>query len=287
MRDVTLLLRCLSVLTCVALAGCSSAASDAAPDRSPSSAPSSAAAPPPTAPVAGGGTSLALGDSVAAGVGADAPRTDGYVPVLARLLERQPACSGASVVCRLRVVDLAVPGATTATLLREQLPRALDLLAEGSDVRLVTVTVGGNDVFLPVVQACTRSVQDPACPRAVRASLAQVDAGVDELLRRLTDAAGDAPVAVMAYYNPLPACHLAALAPLAEQVLEGTGDQQGLNDVLRERAEEHGAVLVETADRLSPPDDFVGGQDCLHPSTSGHARIAQAFLDAVGARVGP
>jgi lysophospholipase L1-like esterase len=29
------------------------------------------------------------------------------------------------------------------------------------------------------------------------------------------------------------------------------------------------------------PDDFVGGLDCLHPSTSGHARIAEAFADAV------
>lgn len=275
MRQVTLLLRCLLALTCAALAGCSSAAPDAAP-----SGPTSPAASPPSSPAglphAAGGTYLALGDSVAAGVGAAASDTQGYVPVLARLLaDRVP----------LRVHNLAVSGATTTSLLRDQLPGALDVLAD-ADVRLVTVTVGGNDVFLPIVQACSRSVQDPACPRAVRAALEQVDAGVDELLRRITDAAGPAvPVAVMAYYDPLPACRLAALAPLAEQVLEGTADSQGLNDVLRTRAEEHGAVVVETADRLVPPGDFVGGVDCLHPSTSGHARIAEAFLDAVGRRV--
>ena len=289
MPDVTLLLRCLAVLTCAALAACSSTAPGAASSRrstgSPSAAPSSAAPPSVLPPDAGPGTYLALGDSVAAGVGADVPRTEGYVPVLARLLERRPPCGGPPDACRLRVVDLSVPGATTASLLRGQLPRALELLRNDSGVRLVTVTVGGNDVFLPVVQACGRSVQDPGCPRAVRASLAQVDAGVDELLRRLTDAAGSTPVAVMAYYDPLPACRLAALSPLAQQVLEGTGGEQGLNDILRERAAQHGAVVVETAQRLTPPRDFVGGLDCLHPSTSGHARIAQAFLDAVGGRV--
>jgi lysophospholipase L1-like esterase len=179
-----------------------------------------------------------------------------------------------------------VPGATTATLLREQLPVALEELSSGSDVRLVTVTVGGNDVFVPVVQACGRSVQDPACPQAVRTAVSQVDAGVDELLGRLADAAGPGTtVAVMAYYDPLPACRLAPLAPLAEQVLEGTAQQPGLNDALRARAAEHGALVVETADRLTPPGDFVGGLDCLHPSTSGHARIAQAFADVVAERV--
>jgi len=218
-------------------------------------------------------TYLALGDSVAAGVGATSPETEGYVPVLARLLsDRIP----------LSARDLAVPGATTATLLREQLPVALGVLAGDSAVRLVTVTVGGNDVFVPVVQACGRSVEDPACPQAVRASVEQVDAGVDELLRRLAQAAGPrTTIAVMAYYDPLPACRLAPLAPLAEQVLEGTGQQQGLNDVLRTRAVQHGGVVVETAGRLTPPGDFVGGLDCLHPSSSGHARIASAFFDAV------
>jgi lysophospholipase L1-like esterase len=274
--DVTAPLRCLVALTCAALVGCSSSPADpeAAPSRSPSPSPSAPAPPPPAsvAPPTGTGTYLALGDSVAAGVGAVAPETEGYVPVLARSLPEPPA-----------VRDLAVPGATTASLLQEQVPRALAVLAGGEDVRLVTVTVGGNDVFLPVVQSCARSVEDPACPRAVRRALQQVDTGVDEVLQRLTAAAGPGtPVAVMTYYDPLPACRLAPLSPLAEQVLEGTDGQQGLNDVLRARAQEHGAVVVETAERLRPPEDFVGGLDCLHPSTSGHAKIAQAFLDAVG-----
>ena len=284
---MTLLTRCLAVLTCAALAACSSSSAPDAAPASPSPSPSAVApGPSPSLSAQGpGGTHLALGDSVAAGVGADDPATSGYVPVLARRLAGRPACAAEPAACRLGVADLAVPGATTSSVLREQLPRALELLGSGSDVRLVTVTVGGNDVFVPVVRACARSVQDPECPRAVRASLALVDEGLDELLGRLAAAAAGTPVAVMTYYDPLPACRLAPLSPLAQQVLEGTAGEQGLNDVLRARAAEHGAVVVETGERLTPPDDFVGGLDCLHPSTSGHAEIAQAFLDAVGGRV--
>jgi hypothetical protein len=51
----------------------------------------------------------------------------------------------------------------------------------------------------------------------------------------------------MTYYNPLPACPLAALAPLADLVLEGGGPvTAGLNDIIRQRAAAVGAVVVET-----------------------------------------
>ena len=234
-----------------------------------------------------GSTYLALGDSVAAGIGASDPGGGGYVPVLAGLLEQRLGCDdGDSPSCPVTVRQLAVPGATTATLLRDQLPRALELLEEQPDVRLVTLTVGGNDVFRPVLQACAGAPDAPACTDAVTGSLREVDRGVDEVLAGLTAAAPEGTtVAVMTYDNPVAACRLAPLAPLAEQVLEGADERPGLNDVLRARAQEHGAVLVETAGLLSAPDDFVGGQDCLHPSATGHERIARAFLDAVDEEV--
>lgn len=260
------------------LSACSSAGSDAAAGPSPSAPPPRADAP---------STYLALGDSVAAGVGAAAPSTSGYVPVLTELLGDRLGCDGARPPgCPVRLRNLSVAGATTTTLLRDQLPRALALLEGDADVRLVTLTIGGNDVFLPVVRSCAASVEDPACGQAVRDALRRVEAGVDEILGALTSAVGPGTtVALMAYYDPLPACRLAELQPLAEQVLEGTGPEPGLNDVLRAQAADHGATVVETADRLTPPGDFVGGLDCLHPSTSGHARIAEAFADTVGQQV--
>ena len=262
------------------LLGCSTSGegSTARPSAEPSASVTPTATSPPSAAV--DPTYLALGDSVAAGIGADADR--GYVPVLAGLLSDRLGCdAGAPAGCPVEVRNLAVPGATTATLLRDQLPPALQVLRQGGDVRLITVTIGGNDVFAPILQACARTPEAPSCAEAVRAAIRDVDQGVDRLLADLAAASGPGTtVAVMTYYDSLPACRLAPLQPLAEQVLEGTAAEDGLNDVLRARAAEHGAVVVETAERLTAPQDFVGGLDCLHPSSSGHARIAEAFADA-------
>lgn len=248
-----ILTRLPAALLLLGLLGCTGAAPQAAP--APSAAPT---------------TLLALGDSVAAGVGAPS-RDAGYPALLRDRLARE--CD-----CEVRLEDLAVSGATTSTVLRDQLPRAREVLARG-DVSLVTLTAGGNDVFGPVVGACFSDPAAPACRSTAVQAVAATDRGLDQVLGAL--AATDVPVAVMTYYDPLPACRLAALSPLARQVLEGDGDQQGLNDVVRARAAEHGAVLVETAERLEVPDDFVGGNDCLHPSGSGHAALAEAFADAV------
>ncbi len=261
------------------LAGCTSSADPPSP-----SSDRGAAGPSPTptpTPAAGPSTYVALGDSVAAGVGAATP-SGGYVPLLRARLAEQLGCGRSPAPgCPLELADLAVSGATTATLLRDQLPQALRLLEGGADVRLVTVTVGGNDVFGPVLQACAVAPQDPACRTQVAAAVDGVGVAVGRVLDELGAASDGVPVAVMTYYDPLPACRLAPLQPLAEQVLEGVGDQQGLNDALRAAAREHDAVVVETADRLRVPQDFVGGLDCLHPSASGHERIAQAFAEAL------
>ncbi len=277
--------RLLALATGLVLLGCSSggggtAQPSAAPSGTPTGTPSASAAP--SSPGGDAPAYLALGDSVAAGTGADDPAR-GYVPVLAGLLSDRLGCGDASAPgCPATVRNLAVPGATTETLLRDQLPAALTVLRSGGPVRLVTVTIGGNDVFGRVLQACARSPEAPSCAQAAQAAVGDVDENVDRLLAELARATGPGTtVAVMTYYDPLPACRLAPLQPLAEQVLEGTAAQDGLNDVLRARAAEHGAVAVETGRRLTAPQDFVGGLDCLHPSTSGHARIAEAFLEAV------
>ncbi|MGJ7441620.1 SGNH/GDSL hydrolase family protein [Aquipuribacter sp. MA13-6] len=84
---------------------------------------------------------LALGDSLSQGIGSSSPATS-FVSVLAGdLAERTGE--------RVRVVNLSVTGATTAELVRDQLPRFVELLAEleadGVPVGLVTVCIGAND----------------------------------------------------------------------------------------------------------------------------------------------
>ena len=76
---------------------------------------------------------LALGDSVANGIGASRPQ-NGYVGLIVHHIEeaaRRP----------VHVINLSVTGATTADVLREQLPRI-----HGLHPDLVTLDVGANDI---------------------------------------------------------------------------------------------------------------------------------------------
>jgi lysophospholipase L1-like esterase len=234
-------------------------------------------------------TVLALGDSVAAGVGASPAAENGYVGRLVARLADDRGCERTDPGC-VALVDLAVPGATTRSLVATQLPRALDAL-QGRDpdvdprsVGVVTLTVGGNDVYAPLLRACSGSPDSSQCLSAVQERLTAADEGLEQILTEIRQAAGpETSVAVMTYYNPLPACIRSALAPLADLVLEGgEGVTRGLNDALRERAAQVDGVVVETGPLLGV-DDFVGGVDCLHPAGSGHAIIADAFADALSA----
>ena len=233
---------------------------------------------------------LALGDSVAAGVGATPGQ--GYVQLLNRALTAGRECGGGTAAgCRLELVDLSVPGATTGTLVAGQLPAAVELIAARratptpvDDVRLVTLDIGGNDVFTPVITACAADATAPACAATIAERLSLVAANYDRILSALRAAAGpDTRIVVMAYYNPLPACRLAALAPLAQLVLEGGGPvPAGLNDVIRAAAARYGVAVAETAP-LVGTEDLVGGTDCLHPDDSGHADVVAAFAAVIDA----
>ncbi len=237
-------------------------------------------------------TYLALGDSVAAGVGATRPEV-GYVSRVADALRSARRCGDDQASSCLReAINLSVSGATTTTLIERQLPAAAALLQErngnGSaedDVRLVTLTIGGNDLFQPVIAAC-QDPTAPLCASTVAARLQQVATNSAVILGRLRAAAGkDTTLAVTTYYNGLtaPGCPAAALSGLAQVVLEGgPGVPAGLNDILRQAARASGAVVVETAAVVQPAEIR---PDCLHPTDQGHADIAGAVTDRVLAAV--
>ena len=235
-------------------------------------------------------TYVALGDSVAAGVGA-APDGIGYVELLAADLADARNCGqGQALGCRLELQNRSIGGATTTSLIANQLPGTLALLAERNgnatpvdDVRLITITIGGNDVFNPVIAACAAGVT-PTCQQTIVSRLSLVSSNYATILGQLREAAGPATtIAVMTYYNPLPACRYAALAPLADLVLEGGGGlPAGLNDVIRQQAAAVGALVVDTGPVVDPTEVQ---PDCLHPKATGHADIADAFFDVVSPSV--
>lgn|GEM_PF-830688 len=208
----------------------------------------------------------------------------------------------------LGLVNLARPGipggpggVTTATVLEpgDQLDQAVALIASRhrdrsprDDVQVVTVSVGGNDLYGPAVQGCVLTTD--TCVATLEATFAGFAERYDRILRTLREAAGpDTLILTMTYYNPLPYCFLGAADPAGAKaagdvILEG-GElapgvvvPRGFNDVLREVAGRHDVTVVE-AFGLLDGDDLVGGTDCTHPDGTGHRTLAKAFTAALPA----
>lgn len=233
---------------------------------------------------------LGVGDSVAYGFGVKRPDQHGYMAVLSRWAHSVDCRDGEAAACpHLELVNMSVPGATSSTLMSEQLPGALALISQrngdddpGNDVEIITLDIGGNDLFNPVINACAGGVT-PECVDVVTNGMTTFAANLGVILGSLRSAAGpDTRIVIMTYYNPLGACFLSDLAPLADLVLEGGGPLPlGLNDVIRSTAAATGVEVAETYGKLDN-DDFVGGQDCLHPDKSGYHEIARAFDEILG-----
>lgn len=274
---------------------------------------------------------LALGDSLAAGQQSFPPtgtfestvrqwKARGFVAQFHETLRDELDCrddtpSGRERAgCpRLQVVNLSrtgIPGGpggvTTTTVLAEgdQLDRAVAIITERNtnasprdDVEVVSLTVGGNDIFAPAIGACVLS-PDPAttCVPALQATFLPVGMRLNQILAELRAAAGpDVLIMTTTYYNPLPFCDLGASDParataLGDWILEGgtlpgplaaLGPlDQGFNDVVRAVSAQHGAVVADTYGTVGA-GDFVGGSDCTHPNASGHAKIADVFAAAL------
>ena len=236
---------------------------------------------------------LALGDSWAGGMLDH--EWSGYVNRLQDDLRLQAKCPGSDgAPCRdLEVRNIAQGNATTASVLGGQLQAAVGLLRDrngdrdpANDVVVTTVTVGGLDVFQPVLTACSGAVTD-ACRSTIARVFAEYEANMTQILSALRSAAGaDAEIVVTAYDNPIPYCYLSGLGGRAAAVLEGgvaLDTLEGLNDITRRVAADYRAKVAETFGKLGAAD-WEGGTDCLHPDASGHEKIASAFAKALGVR---
>jgi lysophospholipase L1-like esterase len=248
-------------------------------------APAAAAKPatPPGLPV-----QLSLGDSWGSGVGA--PAGEGYVDQLHDLLRDRLDClparsANARPGCEnLQLENLSVGGATTVSLIADQLPEATDLLRSRNsdrnprnDVEVVTLHIGGNDVTGPIIDACvTPPLGD--CGGTITASFAAYAVNLDHILGGLRAAAGpETPIVLGTYDNPIPACVLASPQNnfLGDQVLTE------LHALMADIAARYGVLIADVHGQLEP-EDWVGGNDCLHPVASGYTLVADAFLETLG-----
>jgi lysophospholipase L1-like esterase len=243
---------------------------------------------------------LSLGDSWGFGVGSANPSTGGYVPRLHETLKQKFDCTPNLRIfqaCRtLELRNISVGGATTPSLIAGQLPQAQALLAERNtninpfdDVKIITVSIGGNDVFNPIVAACVPAGLTPTCVGTILSELGTYQADLTSLLSSLRTAAGPSTRIVLGTYDNaiVGSCPIAA-APggtqLGAGVLEGFGPGSGplvngLHDVMRSVAPAFGVEIAEVNGDLNPATDWAG--DCLHPNDSGYVKVAAAFAETL------
>ncbi len=246
-----------------------------------------------------------LGDSWAAGEGTADPATQGYVSLVHQTLRTELACTpglgraGAAGCRQLALVNLGrsadpsrgLPGVRISALISEQLPGAIaDIDARNSDrnplndVQTVVITVGGNDGSDALGQC--GSGLTVACVNALNSAANHVLAKYREILSALRAVAPDATIVVTTYDNPIPFC-VASGIPGAEALaligLEGFPGlvPLGLNDAIRLAASDFGAQVADVFGQLASANFWVGGADCLHPSTAGHAVIAALVEEAI------
>lgn len=209
-----------------------------------------------------GAVYLALGDSLPWGASLSQPQTESFPALLQQRM-------GATV--PIDLVNLAVPGETSASFVRGQLPRAVALLERerraGRRVSPITLTIGGNDL-----RNAERGDQEQR-----RAAVAATQRNLGRIFAELRRAAGhDADIAVMTYYNPY--------GGDPDDVASEAYWVAQLNAAIRVEAAPHGIVV---ADIYAP---FSGGRAYsytyilvgdLHATAQGHAVIAEQFWQAL------
>jgi len=221
---------------------------------------------------------LALGDSLAVGEGA----TQGYVPRLHAFFS-QPQHGNVDPVSQDPdtpggLENLGIGGETSSSMLGEQLTAALNIINEPTDVRVVTLDIGGNDIRRllaedsPCVATSSKPIDPIACQQLVAAILNDFAVNYAQILAELTQALeadpGNESLLVMTYYNPYEG------APLAEAAV------RSLNNLIASIGAQYGATIVDVY------PEFVGKGPSLiragdfHPNDDGYKVIAEAFIEA-------
>lgn len=225
----------LAALALVVGAGAVVGFSSGAVDRAVvgSRAPATAPAPAPA------GFYVALGDSLAAGFqnGAD-HRTEGYVGAVRDAVQQRDGAT--------ELVNLACSGETTTSMLEgggcpydrgSQLAQAEQFLRDhATDVRLVTLDIGGNDVARCGFGGLKSSCTGPA--------LATLSTNLPEITSRLRAAAPDAEVVVLNYYDPFLVLDLLGSSGLGQ---ESVKELAKVNDAIATSAQASGARVADVA----------------------------------------
>jgi lysophospholipase L1-like esterase len=228
--------------------------------------------PPSTASLEAGAKYVAMGSSFAAGPGipdyyeaTPAPcyrSTQNYAHQLAARLE-------------LALTDVSCSGATTAHLTgpRGNIPPQLDALTP--DTKLVTITIGGNDLgYIGGLSAAscaglqkeTGVAGNCSPPGALPAELTfnNVALRMDEIAKEVRRRAPEAQIVFVDYLAVLPETGTCSATPLDELAADGARyTARRLAEITRKVAGENGASVV-TASEFSKGHDACGAEPWMH-----------------------
>lgn len=251
--------------------------------------------PEPVASIPAGGRYVALGSSYAAGVSigpivAEAPKRCG------RTQNNYPHLVAAA--AGLDLVDVSCSGATTAHILGpwNELPAQIDAVT--SDTRLVTVTIGGNDLNYvmnlmratcgkdPMMTPAGRPCPAPTWP--VEADYTALSLHMRRIAQEVRRRAPQAKLVFVDYLTILPNSGVCANVPVDDMVLARSREIfRRLAEITKASAAAEGATLLPASAMSADhgacsqtpwTSGYPGRPVAWHPTAAGHAAVAQALL---------
>ena len=246
--------------------------------------PAAAATPP--------GLYVALGDSLAVGDGASDWDVTAYVPLMADYYAGKMHGDAKD------LVNLGVRGETTSSFLGGQLTSAMQaILDPATDTRVVTLSLGGNDVgslLNDPGDACVANPFGAECQAEVAAALTTVSNNFPAIIFTLQSAlaqdAGDEQLYVLNVYNPFGGTGTPYEGPVdvallgADLAVDCTALSNplnvGLNDIIDCTSRGLGAIPVDgyhaIGDNALTLTHIGEGTFDSHPNDEGYAAIAKA-----------
>ena len=237
---------------------------------------------------------LALGNSLAAGVGASKPVQTGYVNLVFEHLQDTAPYADTGIT----ILNLGVPGETSTSLLATgaQLEKALQEIdsrrsdqIQGNEVQVITIDIGGNDL-LALTQGGTPCRTDPSgavCQQIVASTLTDFSTNFARTLTDLRRSAGpDALILALTLYNSYSGTggDLDAPGDLVVQQLNTTVQSVASRADVDARVADIFPAFQGKAPSLThigetPPD--------IHPNDDGYRLMADAVIAVLASPVAP
>ncbi|MFI8202854.1 GDSL-type esterase/lipase family protein [Streptomyces sp. NPDC085937] len=241
---------------------------------------------------------MALGSSFAAGPGIPPLQTSDGASDCSRSANNYPSIVARSIGADL--TDVSCSGATTAHVLRDQQgARPPQIRAVTPDTRLVTITIGGNDVnYLGSINAYScQASGGTTCPTvnrdAIERTFPELPGRIADIVHAVHAVAPQARVHLVTYFTLLPDSGTCADAPLTdEQAAYERSIAARLAAATADAAAATGATLVDLAGASRGHDACsatpwvesyrpAAGRSTYHPNEAGMRAAAALALSAL------